>query len=591
MIRSYTRTLQRIKGMPATSASLARNRHLASLATHLLSFYSNEETQASMSSLLSEMSGENANLAASIKGSRETVTDMFVSDILGVVSNTPPSTNASISSVLSSLSELWTSQNDASGHWVMVRLRRLQAVMHSSQSHIAIVDRDIPDAGAAFRKELAALSMVGMGSTITSACLEEYVTKYEEVAGRIAGLGEVLGRNAERLEAFCGMIREQMSAFGLPSLASSEAAASGISLDEACAALLEHVHRVVRQLKPARAAFVEDIVADLVDVGTDAYRSRQNAAMTDALGSSIDAVVNHYTNELLFSEPNRYGGECAYYDSSDEDGSGFAVVLRVPTLAEAVPSAQRILKEMATDIQLAVPEVILEFDVVDMISSEIIQNGAIHPAGQTVPVSKWLVVEIAEISGGTRSRSGSVQLLSTDSPPSISSRIESIVADARTLKSTILGYLQATKEELAPHVTTIVSDMQERAWLLDAEIDRLRYDCDVYNFLHGQEELVFDDSTLPVKGAHDGLVQALRSKVLKAEQALLDDYRTLEAQIAVLKSDMDWARNIQTYSTTELELKLGELGLTLDQCVEQAHVGARYVEVPRTGQLPPGVDA
>ena len=42
-----------------------------------------------------------------------------------------------------------------------------------------------------------------------------------------------------------------------------------------------------------------------------------------------------------------------------------------------------------------------------------------------------------------------------------------------------------------------------------------------------------------------------------------------------IHADLGWMKGVQSYSMIDLEVKLGELGVTLDQCVDRAHVGSR----------------
>lgn len=70
-------------------------------------------------------------------------------------------------------------------------------------------------------------------------------------------------------------------------------------------------------------------------------------------------------------------------------------------------------------------------------------------------------------------------------------------------------------------------------------------------------------------------IRSLRSKVLKTEQALLADVRDMEARARDIQSDLEWMKGVQSYSVIDLEMKLRELGVTLDHCVDRAHVGSR----------------
>lgn len=180
-------------------------------------------------------------------------------------------------------------------------------------------------------------------------------------------------------------------------------------------------------------------------------------------------------------------------------------------------------------------------------------------------------------------------------------RIEAFQAESARLRDDIMGHLRSSKEEFAPYVTTVVSEMRERAWLLDATADRIRYDLDVMAINHGDVshhqwfQLDTSDGVSSPTVASDGgggasrpppthhhnhhsMIRSLAAKVLETERELLHDVRDMEARAAALQSDMDWIRDAPSYSAIDLEVKLNELGVTLDDCADRARSGAGLVD-------------
>lgn len=572
-------TPQRVKGMPGRSASLIRNRHLTSIASEIGAFHPNEETEATVSALLCELRDENAKLAAGVDRACATAMDKTASDVLRATTSSTCSVKLMSPSL--AISELWMSRKDTSVHWVLTRLRRLQAMVQSSHAHLDCVEKEIPAAAAAFRSELKALSSIGLSATITSACLDGYLDKYRGVADRIASLRKVLGWNIDHFDRFCVTIGKGLDSFDIASLDGLRAVPSGIPVDAVLAALVQHVDGIVLQYISDRDAVIEDLMGGLLDVGDAEYRSRLEARASGALASGVTSVVGRIACEL-FSRDALPSVRTALSDRSHDKGNEdarFAVVLAAPTVREAALVACRLLSKTAAEINRLVSDAIGGLAPVDIAAIEAIGNLSDESGlGRLVRVSGWLVVEVedfdeagAQVGTQPRSHLPSLAADSTTSrlPTGLDQRIESVVNEAAFLKEAILGHLRSTKEELAPHVPTVVSDLQERSWLLDAAIDRLRYDCDASKCLHG------DDRVLPEKGAHDGLIQSLRSKVLKTEQALFDDFHEMETRVRDIQSDLEWMKGIQSYSMIDLEVKLREVGVTLDQCVDRARVGFR----------------
>lgn len=569
--------------MPVLSASVVRNRHLASLASAIVAFHRSEETEAAASALLCELRNENTKLATSVERACATAMDTAASDVLRASASfdhSPKLTSPSLA-----LSEVWMSGTDTSVHWVLTRLRRLQAIVQSSDAHLAFVEKEIPDAAASFRGELAALSTIGLSATITSACLDGYLDKHRGVLERVASLREVLERNIDRFDSFCVSIEERLDSFDIASPGGLKTSSSSIPIDAPLAALVEHVGGVVLRFMSDRDSVINDSVAELVDVGDAAYRCRLEARASHALAAGVAGVVGRVAGELFSRDvgPTAQTHRSEFGHDAGSDSVRSVVVLAVPTVEEAAPTACRLLAGVATEINKLVSDAVHGLTPVDTSSIEALGKFTVEFGSQReIRVSEWLVVEVQNVDQAETPRLGtpphtplSVKSTVSSLPVGLDARIESAVQEAGLLKDAIMGHLRSTKEELAPLVSTIVSDMQERAWLLDAAVDRLRYDFDVYKCLEGDEGESFDDSVLPEKGAHDGLIRSLRSKVLKTEQALLADVRDMEARARDIQSDLEWMKGVQSYSVIDLEMKLRELGVTLDHCVDRAHVGSR----------------
>ena len=133
-------TLQRVKGMPASSASLVRNRHLASLASGIAAFHRNEETEATVSALLWELSDENAKILTGVERACATAMDAASSYVLCATSSLAGSPK--VVPPAQALSEVWMSRADTSVHWVLTRLRRLEALVQSSDAHLSFVEQE-----------------------------------------------------------------------------------------------------------------------------------------------------------------------------------------------------------------------------------------------------------------------------------------------------------------------------------------------------------------------------------------------------------------------------------------------------------------
>lgn len=576
-------TLQRVKGMPASSASLVRNRHLASLASGIAAFHRNEETEATVSALLWELSDENAKILTGVERACATAMDAASSDVLCATSSLAGSPK--VVPPAQALSNVWMSRADTSVHWVLTRLRRLEALVQSSDAHLSFVEQEIPAAAAAFRKELEALSSIGLSATITSACLDGYLDRHRGVLDRIASLRDVLERNGCLFDRYCAGIGEGLDSFDLMALGGLNTTPLGIPVDAVLNALVQHVGASVLRYTSDRDAVIKDMLAELVDVGDAAYRSRLEARASDALASGVADIVSRVAGKL-FTGNVVLGVKTADRKQDCDGGSGnapFTVVLKAPTIEEAAQVARELLAQTAAEINRLVSSVIDAADPVDVSAIEALGSFIVHSGpGCRIRVSAWLVVEVdgddeaqAETQLHSPCASLAVGYATTGLPAGLDERIESVVGEAALLKEALLGHLRSTKEELAPHVPTIVSDMQERTWILEAAVDRLRYDCDVAKCLRGDDEASFDDSMLPEKGALDGLLRSLRSKVLKTEQALLDDVQDMQARAMDIHADLGWMKGVQSYSMIDLEVKLGELGVTLDQCVDRAHVGSR----------------
>jgi len=279
--------------------------------------------EAVADALLRELDEENARVAAAIDRACDAAVGTLVADAL------------SSRNRFQAISDVWLSRKDTSLHWVLTRQQRLRACASVIGEHLQAVDAELPAAAAAFRAELAAVSAVGAKSTIASACVDEILDRYGEVAGRIEGLSESLARNLERVDEFCREWRGAGLGLGLGfdgvatiSAASVASATTGAHVSAALAgdALLCSLREAVERFVPARDAIVGKLVAELIDVGEDSYRSRLEARTRDAMAGAVVGAVCQFAKDVFDVVP----------EDADDDGVQPPVtfVLSVPTFVD-----------------------------------------------------------------------------------------------------------------------------------------------------------------------------------------------------------------------------------------------------------------
>lgn len=281
--------------------------------------------EAVADALLRELDEENARVAAAIDRACDAALGTLVADAL------------SSRNRFRAISDVWLSRKDTSLHWVLTRHQRLRACASVIGEHLPAVDAELPAAAAAFRAELAAVSAVGAKSTIASACVDEILDRYGEVAGRIEGLSESLARNLERVDEFCREWRGVGLGLGLglgldgvatASAASTANAATVADVSAALAgdALLCSLREAVERFVPARHAIVGELVAELVDVGEDSYRSRLEARTRDAMAGAVVDAVCQFAKDVFDVVP----------EDADDDGvqPHVTFVLSVPTFED-----------------------------------------------------------------------------------------------------------------------------------------------------------------------------------------------------------------------------------------------------------------
>jgi hypothetical protein len=282
--------------------------------------------EAVADALLLELDEENARVAAAIDRACDAALGTLVADAL------------SSRNRFRAISDVWLSRKDTSLHWVLTRHQRLRACASVIGEHLPAVDAELP--AAAFRAELAAVSAVGAKSTIASACVDEILDRYGEVAGRIEGLSESLARNLERVDEFCrewrGVGLGLVLGLGLDGVATASAASTAstanattvadVSAALAGDALLCSLREAVERFVPARDAIVGELVAELVDVGDDSYRSRLEARTRDAMAGAVVDAVCQFAKDVFDVVP----------EDADDDGvqPHVTFVLSVPTFED-----------------------------------------------------------------------------------------------------------------------------------------------------------------------------------------------------------------------------------------------------------------
>ena len=275
--------------------------------------------EAVADALLRELDEENARVAAAIDRACDAALGTLVADAL------------SSRNRFRAISDVWLSRKDTSLHWVLTRHQRLRACASVIGEHLPAVDAELPAAAAAFRAELAAVSAVGAKSTIASACVDEILDRYGEVAGRIEGLSESLARNLERVDEFCrewrGVGLGLVLGLGLDGVATASATTvADVSAALAGDALLCSLREAVERFVPARDAIVGELVAELVDVGDDSYRSRLEARTRDAMAGAVVDAVCQFAKDVFDVVP----------EDADDDGvqPHVTFVLSVPTFED-----------------------------------------------------------------------------------------------------------------------------------------------------------------------------------------------------------------------------------------------------------------
>jgi hypothetical protein len=302
------------------------SRRSHSLARSLTRSLAHPPTQEAVAdALLRELDEENARVAAAIDRACDAALGTLVADAL------------SSRNRFRAISDVWLSRKDTSLHWVLTRHQRLRACASVIGEHLPAVDAELPAATAAFRAELAAVSAVGAKSTIASACVDEILDRYGEVAGRIEGLSESLARNLERIDEFCREWRGVGLGLGLGLGLDGVATASAASMANATTvadvsaalagdALLCSLREAVERFVPARDAIVGELVAELVDVGDDSYRSRLEARTRDAMAGAVVDAVCQFAKDVFDVVP----------EDADDDGvqPHVTFVLSVPTFED-----------------------------------------------------------------------------------------------------------------------------------------------------------------------------------------------------------------------------------------------------------------
>ena len=571
-----------------------RNRHLAALAADLVAFHRNEATEAAAAVLLRDLEEENSRVAAAIDRACAAALDTSVSDAL-------------LKDQFHAISDVWMSRKDTSLHWVLTRHKRLRACASIVGTHLPAVLAELPAAAAGFQTELSAVSAVSARSTIGSACVDEFLDKYSEIAGRIECLSEALARNLQRVDEFCSETTRQVEAFSVYGVSSQFDHLSDWSASEVSNALLRHVQDVIDRFVPNRNALVNECGQELVDVGFDDYRDRIQTRTCETMAAAVINVVARFAKDVF--EPSLVDDD----DRNVRDPLGRRVVLSVPTFADFGPAAREILSTIAgkaidlvsgiyiastgdtgagvlEDLNaiIAYGDAIAALERGDLVpTSNVGAEECASPSRSCFRVSSMLVVEFDDADAEEALRCSNVSDRNWNAD-AMTLRIDGILAESAHLRDTIMRHLSSSKDELALHITTIVSEMRGRAWLLDAAADQIRYDVMVMTAAagrsdtahHNMEDQIRSLSTcvLPQKGSHDELIRSLAAKVLDTEQALLEDVRDKETRAIALHSELEWVRDAQSYSSIDLEVKLNEVGMTLDHCVDEARRGASLVD-------------